>query len=75
MQMIKIQIPDRDASCRAFGAMIRRGRVDSYRDNVYVVPEPALELLGEMGIPYIELGRGGMDYAEKTLRDSSAAPV
>jgi hypothetical protein len=75
MQMVKIQIPDRDASVRAFGQLIRRGRVDCYRDNVYIIPEPGLELLGEMGIPFVELGRGGMDYAEKALRDSAATPV
>ena len=75
MQMVKIQILEREASVRAFGALIRRGRVDCYRDDVYVIPAPGLELLGEMGIPFIELGRGGLDYAEKTLRDSTAAPV
>ena len=75
MQMIKIQILDREASVRAFGALIRRGRVDSYRDNVYVIPEPGLDLLGEMGIPFVELGRGGLDYAEKALRDSAASTV
>ncbi len=75
MQMVKIQIVDREACIRAFGALIRRGRVDSYRDNIFVIPEPGLELLDEMGVPYIELGRGGLDYAEKTLRDSTAAQV
>ena len=73
--MVKIQIPDRDASARAFAALVRRGRVDCYRDNVYVVPEPGLELLSEMGIAFVEMGRGGLDYAEKTLRDSTATPV
>jgi hypothetical protein len=73
--MVKIQIPDREASGRAFAALIGRGRVDCYRDNIYVIPEPGLELLGDMGIPFVELGRGGLDYAEKALRDSAAAPV
>jgi hypothetical protein len=73
--MVKIQIPDREASARAFAALIRRGRVDCYRDNVYVIPEPGLELLGDLRIAFVELGRGGLDYAEKALRDSSATPV
>ena len=73
--MVKIQIPDREASARAFAVLIRRGRVDCYRDNVYVIPEPGLEVLGDLGVPFVELGRGGLDYAEKTLRDSSASPV
>jgi hypothetical protein len=75
VQMVKIQIPDRDASARAFAALIRRGRVDCYRDNIYIIPEPGLELLDDMQIPFVELGRGGLDYAEKALRDSAAAPV
>jgi hypothetical protein len=75
MQMVKIQIPDKAESARAFAALARRGRVDCYREEVYVVPEPALQVLKDMGITYQELGRGGLDYAEKALRDSLAAPV
>ena len=33
------------------------------------MPEPALQLLIDLGISYQELGRGGFDYAQKTLRD------
>ena len=73
MQMVKIQIPDRDDCTKAFAALIRRGRVDCFRDNVFIVPEPALEVLQELGVSYVELGRGGLDYAQKALRDSAAA--
>jgi hypothetical protein len=75
MQMVKIQIPDRDEFARAFSALIRRGRVDCYQDSTFIIPEPGLQLLKDLGVTYIELGRGGLDYAEKALRDSSAAPV
>lgn len=75
MQMVKIQIPDKTDSARGFAALIRRGRVDCYRDDVYIVPEPALQLLQDMGVVYKELGRGGLDYAEKALQDSHAAQV
>jgi hypothetical protein len=75
MQMVKIQIPDKAQSARGFAALIRRGRVDCYRDDVYIVPEPALQVLQDMGVTYQELGRGGLDYAEKALRDSLAAQV
>ena len=71
MRMVKIHIPDEEANARAFGALIRRGRVDCYRDNTYVIPEPGLFLLTEMNVPYVELGRGGLDFAEKTLRDAN----
>ncbi len=75
MQMVKIQIPDEEIAGNAFAALVRRGRIDCYRDNVFIVPEPALSVLQSMSIPYVELGRGGLDYAEKALRDSSAAQV
>jgi hypothetical protein len=75
MQMVKIQIPNSQECSRAFATLIRRGRVDCYADNTFVIPEPGLEVLRQMGISYVELGRGGLDYAQKTLRDSSAAPV
>lgn len=72
VQMVKIQIPDSEASARAFAALLRRGRVDCYRDNIYVIPEPGLKLLGDMRIAFVELERGGLDHAEKALRDSGA---
>ena len=75
MQMVKIQIPDRDECARAFAALIRRGRVDCYQDNTFIIPEPGLQVLQDLGIACVELGRGGLDYAQKALRDSSAAPV
>jgi len=73
MQMIKIQIADKADSSRAMMEMARRGRIDCYPNEVYIVPEPALELLKAMGVNYRELERGGIDYAEKTLRDTIAA--
>jgi hypothetical protein len=73
MEMVKIQIADEADCARGFAAMIRRGRVDCFRDNVFIVPEPALALLDEMKVSYLELGRGGLDYAQKALRDTVAA--
>jgi len=55
MQMVKIQIPDRDECAKAFAALIRRGRVDCFRENIFIVPEPALAVLQRMGITYHEL--------------------
>ena len=75
MYWVKIQIPDREECTRGFAAMIRRGRVDCYRENTFIVPEPALELLRDLNVNFLELGRGGFDYAQKALRDSAAAPV
>ena len=75
MQMIKIQIPDKKQSTKALVEMGRRGRIICLANDVYVVPEPALELLHTLGVGFQELGRGGFDYAQKALRDASAAKV
>ena len=75
MQMVKIQIPDKKDSAKALVELSGRGRVLCFADDVYIIPEPALELLGKLNISYQELGRGGFDYAEKALRDASAAKV
>jgi hypothetical protein len=75
MQMVKIQIPDKKESAKALVQMSGRGRVICFADDVYIVPEPALDLLAKLSITFQELGRGGLDYAEKALRDASAAKV
>ncbi len=73
MQMVKIQIPSRSDRAKSLVEMARRGRVICLPDDVFIVPEPALDLLRSLGVNYSELGRGGFDYAEKALRDSLAA--
>lgn len=75
MQMVKIQIPERKERAKAFATLSLRGRVICLRDNVFVVPEPALEVLHSLSVTFQELGRGGLDYAEKALRDAAASPV
>ncbi|MSU80358.1 MAG: hypothetical protein EXS16_19980 [Gemmataceae bacterium] len=75
MQLIKIQIPDRQESAKALVQLSGRGRILCFADEVYIVPEPALALLSDLGITYLELGRGGLGYAEKALRDATAAKV
>jgi hypothetical protein len=70
MQMVKIQIPDKKESAKALVQMSGRGRVICFADDVYIVPAPALDLLATLSITYQELGRGGLDYAEKALRDA-----
>lgn len=75
MQMVKIHIPDRTERAKALVEMSGRGRVICLPDNQFIVPAPALDLLQSLAITFQELGRGGIDYAEKALRDSSAAQV
>lgn len=73
MQWVKIQIPDRAQSAQALVEMTRRGRIDYYGDNTYVVPEPALELLAGLGIKFHEFERFGRERTETMLRDTLAA--
>lgn len=75
MQMVKIQIPEKTERLKCIVEMGRRGRVICLPDNVFVVPEPALELLRTLDVAYTELGRGGFDYAEKALRDATSGPA
>jgi hypothetical protein len=75
MQMVKIQIPDRAESARAMIEMSRRGRIDCYADDVYLVPEAMLGILNGMGVTYQEIGRGGPDYAEKTRGTGGFLPL
>jgi hypothetical protein len=72
MQMVKIRVAERSDRAKSLVEVARRGRVVCLPDDVFIVPEPALELLQSLGVNYEELGRGGFDYAEKALRDSAA---
>lgn len=72
MQMVKIRVPERGDRVKSLVEVARRGRVVCLPDDVFIVPEPALELLQSLGVNYQELGRGGFDYAEKALRDPLA---
>jgi hypothetical protein len=72
MQMVKIRVPERSDRVKSLVEVARRGRVVCLPDDVFIVPEPALELLQSLGVNYQELGRGGFDYTEKALRDSLA---
>jgi hypothetical protein len=73
MQMIKIQIPERQDRAKALETLTLRGRVICLPEDTFIVPEPALAVLNSLGVGYRELGRGGLDYAEKALRDSAAS--
>ena len=75
MQMVKVQIPERADRAKALETLTLRGRVICLPENVFIVPEPALEVLQSLSVAYKELERGGFDYAEKALRDSLASEI
>jgi hypothetical protein len=45
MQMVKIHIPERSDRAKALETLTLRGRVICLPDNIFIVPEPALEVL------------------------------
>jgi hypothetical protein len=75
MQFVKIHIAERGDRAKALEAITVRGRVICLPDNIFLVPEPALAVLQSLAVDYQELERGGLDYAEKALRDSLAGEV
>jgi hypothetical protein len=75
MQMVKIHIPERNDRAKALETLTLRGRVICLPDDIFIVPEPALEVLQSLAVAFQELERGGFDYAEKALRDSLADPI
>lgn len=59
MQMIKIRIGERSDRIKALESLPRRGRVVCLPDDIFIVPEPALDVLQSLGVTYQELGREG----------------
>jgi hypothetical protein len=74
MQWIKIQIPDKDESAKAFVELARRGRIACLPDDIYIVPESSLSLLRNLGVTFHQLGSGGNGYAA-AIRSTAADPV
>jgi len=73
VRMVKIHIPERSDRAKALATITLRERVVCLPDNLFIVPEAALEVLRSVGVAYQELGRGGMNYAEEALRNSKPA--
>lgn len=71
MTFARIRIPNEEEAGKAFAFLVRRVPVDTYRDNVFVIPAPALDDLSGMGIVFEELGRGGLDFALLEMRNAT----
>jgi hypothetical protein len=53
--MIRIQISNKDESARAFVALARVSRITCLPNDVYVLPESALETLRNLGVTFQQL--------------------
>jgi hypothetical protein len=75
VKFAKIQFDSRDASAKALSGLMRRGRVTVLRDQMMLVPEPALEWLKAENVPHRLLSWLNQDDVVQTLRDNLANPV
>ena len=73
MKHFRIRMDDGESSGRGFYEIMRRGRIVCLRENQFIVPEPALTLLDELGVEYAVMGEDDPDAALRTVRDSVAA--
>ena len=75
MKFAKIKFVSRDVSATALHGLMQRGRVTVLRDQVFIVPAPALEWLASEQLPYALLQTMNQHDVVQTLRDNLASPV
>ncbi len=75
MKFAKIQFEDRSVAAKALVGMALRGRVVGLRDDVFIVPEPALGWLAENSLPYKLVEFLNQDDVVQTLRNYLAHPA
>ncbi len=73
MKHFRIRIDDKEQRSRGILEVTKRGRVVSLRGNQFIVPEPALSLLDELGVKYDLIREDDPDDALRAIRDSAAA--
>jgi hypothetical protein len=70
MKFAKIQFEDRSVAAKALVGMAQRGRVVGLRDQMFIVPEPALGWLTENSLPYKLVEYLNQDDVVQTLRNN-----
>jgi len=75
MKFAKIRFDSRDVCAQALHGLMQRGRVTVLRDQVFIVPAPALEWLVAEGLPYTHVQTMNHDDVVQALRDPLAHPV
>src|SRR5437868_6484886 len=72
MKRIKIRFANRDDTSIIMD-VIKHGQVVCLRDNIFIVPEPAIKLLNELGAKYENLGEESWDSVVRTLRAAATS--
>ena len=72
MKFAKIKFDSPDVCAKALHGLMQRGRVTVLRDQVFIVPAPALEWLASERLPYSLFQTMNQDDVVQTLRDNLA---
>lgn len=75
LNFAKIKIESPDDCAKALHGMMQRGRVTVLRDQIFIVPAPALEWLERERVLFSLLNSLHQDDVVQTLRDNLADPV
>ena len=75
MKYARIQFEDRDVCAKALSGLMQRGKITVLRDQVFIVPEPALEWLASEKLPYKFLQPMNHDDVVEALRNNLAHAV
>jgi hypothetical protein len=75
MKRFQIHIEGKENQTRALAQVMRRGRITCLRDDMFVVPEPALDLLKDLAIPYTVVSEVAKEDPLGSIRGSVTAAV
>ncbi len=74
MQMVRIRFAEKDKA-RGLVELARRVKVICLPDDEYLIAEPNLSLMGNLGLAYEVLGTEGFDSAIHKIRNTASAEV
>ena len=75
MKFAKIQFASAEDRIRALELVMSRAKVVALRENTYILPEPALELLKHHQIPHTLIQWMHQDDVLQALRNTLTHPV
>jgi len=75
MKMVKIRFTTKEDSAKGITKVIRRGQVVCLPENTFIVPEPALDVLNDLGLIYEVLSAEGVDGVIHTLRNPAPTSI
>ncbi len=74
MKRIKIRFQNREDT-HVIVEVMKKGQIIALRGLIFIVPEPAIEVLDRIGARYENLGEIPWDHVVRALRDPASAAV